>query len=109
MAAFVARRATDDFKRSIEHYQVWFYLALDDILARYRNTVLGPLWNAAYIVAQAFALGLVFGGVFHQPLHTLMPFILSGMVAWVFGPGTILESAGLLMWFSGTIKTQNFP
>jgi ABC-type polysaccharide/polyol phosphate export permease len=109
MAAFVVRRATDDIRRSIAYYQVWCYLALDDIFARYRNTVLGPLWNAAYIVAQALALSLVFGGVFHQPLHILMPFILSGMVGWTLGPATILECAGLLMWFSGAIKTQNFP
>jgi ABC-type polysaccharide/polyol phosphate export permease len=109
MATFVVRRATDDIRRSIEQYQIWFYLALDDIFARYRNTILGPLWNAAYIVAQALALSLVFGGVFHMSLHTLMPFILSGMVGWALGPATILECAGLLIWFAGTIKTQNFP
>jgi ABC-type polysaccharide/polyol phosphate export permease len=109
MARFVVGRATDDIKRSLEYYQVWLFLALDDIFARYRNTALGPLWNAAYIVAQASALSLVFGGVFHQPLHLLMPFILSGMVGWTLGPATILDCAGLLMWFSGTIRTQNFP
>jgi ABC-type polysaccharide/polyol phosphate export permease len=109
MATFVVRRATSDISRSIEYHKVWFYLALDDIFARYRNTVLGPLWNAAYIIAQALALGLVFGGVFHQPLKTLMPYILSGMVGWALGPATILECAGLLIWFGGTIRTQNFP
>jgi lipopolysaccharide transport system permease protein len=31
------------------------------------------------------------------------------MVGWALGPATILECAGLLIWFSGTIKTQNFP
>jgi ABC-2 type transport system permease protein len=109
MATFAIGRATDDVKRSIEYYRIWFYLALDDIFARYRNTMLGPLWNAAYIVAQALALSLVFGGVFHQSLHILMPYILSGMVGWALGPATILESSGLLIWFAGTIKTQNFP
>jgi lipopolysaccharide transport system permease protein len=109
MATFVVRRATDDISRSIEYYQVWFYLALDDILARYRNTILGPLWNASYIIAQGLAFSLVFGLVFHQPLHILMPYILSGLVGWSFGPSTILECSGLLIWFAGTIKTQSFP
>ncbi len=109
MATFAVRRATDDVKRSFEFYKVWCYLALDDIFARYRNTLLGPLWNAAYIVAQALALSLVFGAVMHQQLHILLPYILSGMVAWALGPATILECAGLLVWFAGTIKTQNFP
>ncbi|HEX4179553.1 MAG TPA: hypothetical protein VHY32_02055 [Caulobacteraceae bacterium] len=109
MATFVVNRAVDDVRRSLQYYQVWCYLALDDIFARYRNTMLGPLWNAAYIVAQALALSLVFGGVFHQPLQKLMPFILSGMVGWALGPATILECAGLLIWFAGTVKTQNFP
>jgi len=109
MATFRLRRATDDISRSVEYYRVWFYLALDDIFARYRNTVLGPVWNAGYIVASALAFSLVFGGVFHQSLQTLMPFILSGMVGWVLGPLNILECSGLLIWFGGTIKTQNFP
>lgn len=109
MATFVVGRAVDDVKRSFEFYKVWLYLALDDIFARYRNTVLGPLWNAAYIIAQALALSLVFGAIFHQSLKVLLPYILSGMVGWALGPATILECAGLLMWFSGTIKTQNFP
>jgi ABC-2 type transport system permease protein len=109
MATFVVKRATDDIKRTLEYRRIWFYLALDDIFARYRNTVLGPIWNAAYIVAQALALSLVFGGVFHQPLHIVMPYILSGIIGWALGPANILECSGLLMWFSGTIKTQNFP
>ena len=109
MAAFVVRRAADDVRRSIEYYRVWCYLALDDIFSRYRNTALGPLWNAAYIVASALAFSLVFGGIFHQKLNIVMPFILSGMVGWVLGPANILECSGLLIWFAGTIKTQNFP
>jgi lipopolysaccharide transport system permease protein len=109
MATFVARRAVDDIKRSFGYYEVWFFLALDDIFSRYRNTVLGPVWNAAYIVAQAVALSLVFGGVFGQSLGSVMPFILTGLVAWSLGPATIIESSGLLLWFAGTIKTQSFP
>jgi ABC-type polysaccharide/polyol phosphate export permease len=109
MSAFAPTRAIDDIRRSALCYKIWLFLAVDDILARYRNTMLGPLWNAAYIVGQALALSLVFGGVFHQPLHQLMPYILSGMLAWTLGPATILECAGLLIWFAGTIKTQNFP
>jgi ABC-type polysaccharide/polyol phosphate export permease len=109
MASFAIRRATDDIRRSVDTRKIWFFLALDDIFARYRNTVLGPLWNAAYIIAQALALSLVFSIVFHQPLKIMLPYILSGMVAWVLGPANILECAGLLIWFGGTIKTQNFP
>ena len=109
MATFVARRAIFDITNSLKYYEVWCFLALDDILARYRNTVLGPVWNAAYIIAQSIALALVFGGVFGQKLDEIMPFILSGLVAWSLGPATIIECSGLLVWFSGTIRTQNFP
>ena len=109
MATFVARRAIYDFQSAFKYYEVWCFLALDDILARYRNTVLGPVWNAAYIIAQAVALSLVFGGVFGQPLGEVMPYILSGLVAWALCPATIIECSGLLVWFSGTIRTQSFP
>jgi lipopolysaccharide transport system permease protein len=85
------------------------YLAITDLVSRYRNTLLGPLWNSAYLVGQALALAVVFGTIFQSPLTKTMPYILSGMTAWLLGPAAIIEMSGLLTASAGTIRSQNMP
>lgn len=102
-------QAIEDLVGAIRLRGVWSYLALTDVTQRYRQTLLGPLWNSAYLVGQAIALSLVFGAVFHSPLTDLLPYILAGMTAWLVGPGAILDSSQLILGAAGTIKNQNLP
>ena len=59
-------RARLDIVRSFQLYGLWGYLGISDVVARYRNTLLGPIWNSAYLIGQALALSFVFGAVFGQ-------------------------------------------
>ncbi len=89
--------------------EVWSYLALTEVAQRYRQTLLGPLWNSAYLLGQAIALSVVFGAVFKSPLANILPYILAGMTAWMVGPASIIDSSGLLLSASGIIRNQNMP
>jgi ABC-type polysaccharide/polyol phosphate export permease len=103
------KKTFSDISRSLELREVWLFLALDDIIARYKRTLLGPLWNAAYVAATAIALSIVLGGVFGGSLKETLPYVLGGIVAWTVGAGTILEGSNLLIASAGIIQTQNFP
>ena len=103
------KRAAQDLSHSLKLTEIWVFLGFEDIIARYKMTLLGPLWNAAFIVAQALALSIVFGAVFKSPIALTMPYILSGMLAWQLGPLSVLDSSGLLLGVAGTIKSQNLP
>lgn len=109
MFAANLKKTFSDLSRSVELREVWSFLAFDDIVARYKRTMLGPFWNAAYVVATALALSIVLGGVFGGSLRDILPFVLSGIVAWSLGAGAILESSNLLIVSGGIIQTQNFP
>ncbi|MBW8859157.1 MAG: ABC transporter permease [Caulobacter sp.] len=102
-------RATRELKGAIELRGVWSYLAITDLSARYRNTLLGPIWNSAYLVGQALALAVVFGAIFQSPMTKMMPYILSGMTAWLLGPAAIIDMSGLLVSMAGTIRSQSMP
>ncbi|CAN5394104.1 ABC transporter permease [soil metagenome] len=102
-------RATREIKGAIDLSGVWTYLAFTDLASRYRNTLLGPLWNSAYLAGQALALAVVFGAIFQSPMTKMMPYILSGMTAWLLGPAAIIEMSNLLISMAGTIRSQNMP
>ena len=89
--------------------EIWAYLAVDDVLARYKRTMLGPLWNTAYIVFTSISLAIVFGSLFRQPLRDTLPYILSGMIAWNLVALQIMDSAALFTTHAGTVKVSNFP
>lgn len=99
----------DDLKRSIDMREFWFYFALDDMVARYKRTLLGPLWNAAYVAATAAAFSLVIGGIFGQPIEKVVPIVLTGIVAWQLVGATVIESSSLLITSAHSIKSTNLP
>ena len=101
--------AIADFRDTVRLRGVWSYLALTEVTQRYRQTVLGPLWNSAYLVGQAIALSIVFGAIFKSPLTSILPYILAGMTAWMLGPVAIIDASALLISSAGTIKNQNLP
>ena len=102
-------KAADDLIAAFKMREIWAYLAVDDVLARYKRTVLGPLWNTAYIVFTSISLSVVFGALFRQPLKETLPYILSGMIAWNLLSLQILDSAGMFTTYAGTVKVTNFP
>ena len=101
--------ARGDIARSAQLYGVWGYLALSDVVARYRNTILGPIWNSAYLIGQAVAMSFVFGAIFGSDVSQILPYILAGLIGWMFIPATILDSSTLLLSSSGMIKGQTLP
>lgn len=102
-------RAFNDVGAALRMYDIWGYLAYDEVLTRYRRTLLGPFWNVMFFLGQALALSLVFGGIFGLKLAEVLPYIMTGLVAWALVPGSIFESASLLTMNAPTIKTQPFP
>ncbi len=101
--------ARRDLERTFKLSEIWGYLAVDDVVARYKRTILGPLWNAGYMLATAVSMGVVFGAIFGQSLQEVLPYILAGLVVWYVGPGAILESANLLTSHAPAIKTVGLP
>ena len=102
-------KSWNDFTRSLGLWEIWSYLAIDDVLARYKRTMLGPLWNTAYIVFTSISLSIVFGALFVQPISQTLPYILSGMIAWNLVALQVLDSAALFTIYAGTIKVSSFP
>ena len=99
----------NDLTRSIQLREVWMHFALDDMVARYKRTLLGPIWNAAYITATAAAFSLVIGGIFGQPIEKVLPSVLTGIIAWQLVGATVIDSSAVLIASAHSIKATNLP
>jgi ABC-type polysaccharide/polyol phosphate export permease len=104
---FVA--AINDLVAGARLAPLWWRVGIEQTVARYRRTLLGPFWLASSTLATAFSLALVFGSIFHSNLNDSFPFIMSGVVSWSITGGMLLEGSLIFFSGSGIMQVQKLP
>lgn len=98
-----------DSKKSLGLWRVWIYLGKQDIKARFRRSLIGPLWiflNMAFFVGGA---GTVYGMMFGQPMREFLPFLTTGFVIWGLILASFTESGLAFINAEGYIKQFSYP
>jgi ABC-2 type transport system permease protein len=103
------RRAADDLTGGWQQRQLWGHLGWQDIRQRYRRSVLGPIWITISMAVTAIALGILYAGLFGNPLAEQLPYILVGFIVWAFISGCVLEGADVFIANEGLIKHLPAP
>jgi ABC-2 type transport system permease protein len=89
--------------------ELWLHLGWQDIRQRYRRSVLGPIWISVTMAVTAVALGILYAGLFGNPLETQLPYILVGFIIWGFIAGCISEGSDVFVANEGLIKHLPSP
>jgi ABC-2 type transport system permease protein len=103
------RSAFRDLGRGWEQRELWLQLGWQDIRQRYRRSVLGPIWITISMAVTAVALGILYAGLFGNPLEKQLPYILVGMIVWGFVSGCISEGSEVFVANSGLITHLPAP
>lgn len=98
-----------DFKNSLNMFNVWSYLSLQDIKQRYRRSVIGPFWITISNAIIIFMLSLLYGTLFGLPLEIYAPYLAVGMLVWNFISITLNESINIFFENINIIKQVNNP
>jgi len=70
-------------------------LALSDVRARYKRSVLGPLWLTLGTAAGSVGLGLLWSELLKIEAKDFVPSLTAGLILWQFISGVITESSTL--------------
>jgi ABC-2 type transport system permease protein len=89
--------------------ELWLHLGWQDIRQRYRRSVLGPIWITISMAVTAIALGILYAGLFGNPLAEQLPYILVGFIVWTFISGCISEGSEVFVANSGLITHLPAP
>jgi ABC-2 type transport system permease protein len=106
-AAWTAARR--DLVSGWRQRELWAHLGWQDIRQRYRRSVLGPIWITISMAVTAIGLGVLYAGLFGNPLDIQLPHILVGFIVWAFISGCILEGADVFIANEGLIKHLPAP
>ena len=97
--------ACGDFLASMARWRLWTSLAVHDIAARYRGSVLGPFWITVTTAAMIGGVGLMYSQLLHTSLREYIPWLATGIVFWTLFSQMINEGCDAFV-NSGTIIKQ---
>ena len=84
--------AWHDIYSGLVNWHLWFYLGWNDILSRYRRSVLGPMWMTINMAIMTGLTGILYGSLFHMDLKAYLPFLCAGMMLWSTFSNIVVES-----------------
>lgn len=98
-----------DLYYGVRRFQLWMMLGSQDIRQRYRRSTLGPFWLTISLGVTIGALGLLYGGLFNQPLEQYLPYLAAGFVVWSLIAGLINDGTRTFIDSDGLIKQLSTP
>jgi len=81
----------NDFIGTAANFQLALSLAMHDIAARYRGSILGPWWITLTMGALILGIGFNYAAIFRTSPKDLLPYVAVGIVMWNFISGCISE------------------
>ncbi len=97
------------FRKVADHRLILGFLIRDNIILKYKKTVLGLVWALLSPLLHLITLAFVFSTILGRDLRTHTLHILSGLVPWLFFSGSLIKSTTSLVGREGLIKKIYVP
>ncbi len=103
------REGFADIGRTLRMPQLVLYMAWSDVRARYKRSVLGPLWITLGTAISIFAFGFIWSELLHMNRQTFVPILTSGLVLWQFMSACIMEASSVFSRQASIIRNLDLP
>lgn len=89
----------------------WFWMALgwNDILQRYRGSLLGPFWLTITTAVFIAGLGPLYAKLFKLDMASYLPYMALGVTTWQFITGTINDACNAFVGSGHLMKQVRLP
>ena len=98
-----------DVVQTFSKPKIIFFMAWSDIRARYKRSVLGPLWITLSTAIGIVGLGMIWSELLHLEKRTYVPMLTIGLVLWQFLSGTINEASAVFTRQTSLIRNLPLP
>ena len=98
-----------DIVEGTSRWRLWVRLGWNDILQRYRRSILGPFWLTASTAIMVIALGALYAKLFNQAIDDFLPFFCVGLLVWNLIASYLTEAGTLFTGSESYIKQIRLP
>jgi ABC-2 type transport system permease protein/lipopolysaccharide transport system permease protein len=104
-----ATGALRDFIAGLAMWELWGTLGWNDIVQRYRRSVIGPLWLTLSMGIMVLTIGFVYSTLFGQSTQDYMPYLALGFIGWSLLSSIIFDSSTVFVGSEGVIRQVSVP
>ena len=98
-----------DLVEGFRRWPLWVRLGWQDIVLRYRRSIIGPFWLTLSMGVMVFSLGLLYGGIFKIDARQYLPFLTIGLLVWGLISGVITEGCQVFIEADWLIRQVDLP
>lgn len=102
-------RAVDDLVEGCRHWPMWHAMARQDILIRYRGSMLGPFWLTLSMAVMVLSLGLLYSHLLKVETASYIPYLCLGLLSWSLISSLLLDSGQCFTIAEPLIKQIRLP
>lgn len=101
--------ALEDLRRAMGNWSIVRFMALSDMRARYKRSVLGPLWITLGTAIGSAGLGVLWSELLKVDPKTFVPSLTAGLIIWQLISGVLTDSCSLFGRQASIIRNMNLP
>jgi ABC-type polysaccharide/polyol phosphate export permease len=98
-----------DVLASFRLYRLWSVLAFNDILGRYRGSIIGPFWITLSTAVFVAGISYMYAGLLHVSTAKYIPWMSTGVVVWNMISASISEGADAFVVGAPIIRQTAMP
>jgi len=104
-----AVRGAADVLGGIGAWRMWWMLARNDVIRRYRRSRIGQFWLTLSMAAMIFGMGAVYASLFGTSMADYLPHLGTGLVLWGLISSIIIESCSSFIENESIIRQVALP
>jgi ABC-2 type transport system permease protein/lipopolysaccharide transport system permease protein len=101
--------AISDILAGAALWRLWGRMGWNDILQRYRRSILGPFWLTASMAVMVVSLGVLYAELFRTPINDFLPFLCVGLLIWNLMASFMTEGGAIFTTSESYIKQVRLP
>lgn len=89
--------------------RLWLALGNNDIVSRYRGSVLGPFWITLTTIVFILGIGILYADIMKVPINKYVPYMATGIVFWNLINQMTLDGADAFVAASHVLRQTAIP
>lgn len=101
--------ALNEIFRALFSVQIWWAIAVEDVVGRYRRTILGPLWLVISQAAWILGIYLLHRTLFGTEQKNFLLYLAAGLPVWSLISGGVVDGTQAFLRSKGYIESYPLP
>lgn len=98
-----------DMSAVLTRWQTWWLMGNQDVLMRYRRSILGPFWISLSMATMILGLALLYGQIFEQDFEKYLLYLAPSLLIWGYISSLVSDSCSVAIEAEPHLRSVRIP